>query len=626
MNQLDEQHKIDDMRRRLYDRSQALSSIERHTVSDQKIDVSRNWNYPEPEAPEPAEAAKPPSRRYRWYVLLASFFILLLSAVGTGAYLFLGENQISSANIAITINGPSTLGGGERLTAQIGVTNQNNVAIEDATLIVRYPTGSQTTIEPIETLFERRISVGRLEPGEARNVPVEAQVFGEEGDEKQLAAQLEYRIENSDSLFYKDATPQSFRIVSSPVILQVRSVRQVSSGQRVQVEIAATANTGQTFENLLVTAQYPNGFTYQGASPEPAFNQNVWRIDRLDPEETEIITVEGTVAGLADEALRLNVSIGPALPDNQFRSGATLTDTYTEFVIERPFIDVVIAVNGETEAPIILEAGSAAAVTVNVTNTLSEPVYDMVVEVVPTGTVVSGATITSTNGFYNSNTGRARFDGTTVPGLRELQAGARETLQLTIDPNSTPSTASFTVAVNVFGKRLGERAAQEQLFGTTNLEARYASVISAENLLTHVSGPIPPVAGQETVYQVTLTAGAGSNDITNGVVTTLLPIYVDWLDNYQAEGEVQYNPVTRELRWQVGSIDGARSKDFRFTLGFTPSASQVGTQPILVNQQVFEATDRFTSTPLRVTVPQLTTALGGNGVFEGGTGQVEASQ
>jgi hypothetical protein len=643
MNQLDDQHNIDEMRRRLYSRGEQFKRSERHGVSDIKVDVSRNWDYgtepeetsepPSPDTPNIAEATtsgttETPtrSRRYRWYVLLGSLCILLITAIGSGAYLFYGGNQISSDNITLDINGPNTLGGGERMDAQIAITNQNSVPIESATLIVSYPAGSQTVAEPIENLFERRIMVDRLEPGEARNVPIQALVFGEEGDEKRIAAQLEYSIENSDSLFYKDAEPHNFRIISSPVVLQVESIRRVASGQEVEVEISATANTGQSFEDLLVTASYPQGFTYLDSSREPTFNQNVWRIDELEPEETETITVRGTVAGLAEETLRLTVSVGPSLPDNPFRAGATLVDTYTEFVIERPFIDVVVEVNGQTSSPAILEAGSAANIEVTVTNTLPEPVYDMVVEIVPRGSIINTASIQSTTGFYDSNTGVIRYEAGTVPGLRELAAGDDADLSLRIDPNTTVSTASFTLDVSVFGKRLGERNAQEQLFGTSEVEARYASVIDARNALQHVSGPIPPVVGEETVYQVTLSAAAGNNEITNGVMTTLLPVYVEWLENYQADGAVTYNPISRELRWEVGSIAGAREKDLRFTLAYTPSDSQVNSRPILVNQQVFEATDRFTGTPQRVTVPQMTTALGSNGDIEEGTGLVQASE
>ena len=523
MSQLDKQENIEELRKRLYSRGDKFNEVERHGVSDITVDVSRDWAVPE--STETLDTTPPQkSRKYRWYILLGSFLILFFTAVTTGYYMFSGGNQISSQNIEIAITAPNTLGGGERLDGQISVTNQNAVAIDAATLIVTYPDNAQTATEPKESLFERRISIDRLAPGEARNVPIEAIVFGEEGDEKLLRAQLEYRIENSDSLFYKDAAPHNFRIISSPVTLEVSSVRQVSAGQEVEVDITLTSNTNQEFDNLLVTAQYPEGFSYRGSTPDPDFNQNVWRISKLNPEESKTITVRGVVAGLADAALRLNVSVGPSLPNNQFIAGATLTDSYTEFIIERPFINVMIEVGGSRENPVVLQSGSNADVRIEVTNTLDEPVYDMVVEAVPTGSALSGASVRSGNGFYNSNSKTVRFDGGTAPELSELRSGETATLNLVIDPASEMGAASFKMTVNVFGRRVGESSAQEQLFGTAEREARYTSDISLSQIVSHVDGPLPPVAGETTTYQVVLTAEAGTNEITNGQVTTRLPV------------------------------------------------------------------------------------------------------
>ena len=624
MSQLDNQENIEKLRKRLYSRGDKFNEVERHGVSDITVDVRRDWV-----VPETANAldTTPPqkSRRYRWYILLSSFIILMLTAAATGLYMFSGGNQISSQNIEIAITAPNSLGGGERLDGQISVTNQNAVTIDAATLIVTYPDNAQTATEPKESLFERRISIDRLAPGEARNVPIEAIVFGEEGDEKVLQAQLEYRIENSDSLFYKDATPHNFRIISSPVTLEVSSVRQVSAGQEVEVDITLTSNTNQTFENLLVTAQYPEGFTYKSAIPDPDFNQNVWRVTRLNPEESKTITVRGTVAGLADSALRLNVSVGPSLPNNQFIAGATLTDSYTEFVIERPFINVMIEIGGSRENPVVLQAGSNADIRVEVTNTLDEPVYDMVVEAVPTGSALGGASVRSGNGFYNSNRKVVRFDGGTAPELAELRAGETATLNLVIDPASEMGAASFKLAVNVYGRRVGESSAQEQLFGTAEREARYTSDISLAHRVLHVDGPLPPVAGETTTYQVLLTAEAGSNETTNGRVVTRLPVYVSWGENYQAPGTVTFNPVLRELIWELGNISGGQSVDMRFLLKVTPSDSQIGSIPTLVERQIFTASDRFTNSELEAENADFSIEIGSAVATEEGTGIVQSN-
>lgn len=617
MNHLDKQDNIDELRKRLYSRGESFNQLERHDISDVTVDVSRNW-----EVPTQEEISQPP-RRYRWYILLGSFVVLLVTAAITGFYMFSGGNQISSENISINISAQTTLGGGERMSAQIGITNQNAVAIESATLIVSYPENSQTVTEPVKSLFEERIWIDRLEPGEARNIPIDAIVYGEEGDEKQLRAQLEYRIVDSDSMFYKDASPHNFRITSSPVTLQVRSVRQVSAGQEVETEIIVTSNTNTEYTNLLVTAQYPNGFTYKNAEPAPAYNQNVWRIERLKPEESHKIVIKGTVTGLANESLRLSVGVGPSQPDNQFIAGATLTDSYTEFIIERPFIDVSIDVNGKRQNPVVLDAGNSADVEIEVTNTLDESVYDMVVEVVPSGSALGNAEIRSNNGFYNSNTRTIRFESANVPAFAQLRAGESEALKVTIEPKSGVSTASFFLTVNIYGRRVGESSAQEQLFGTAELEVRYASSIGLGYAVKHVEGPVPPQVQDETSYQVTLTANAGSNDITNGLMTTSLPIYVNWDNNYQAAGTVNYNPVTRLLTWEVGNVSGGQSKDFRFAVSVLPSQSQVGTKPILVNTQEFSAKDRFTGTELTAISQGFTLEIGANGDVEDNSGTVQ---
>lgn len=621
MSQLDSQEEIDELRKRLYSRGEKFDETERHGVSDLKIDVSRDWRVPE----TIVEAQPETSRRYRWYILLGSLFFLLVTAAFTGFYMFSGGNQISSDNISINISGPTTLGGGERLNAQIGITNQNNVAIESATLIVSYPGGSQTVTEPIEDLNEQRIWIDRLEPGEARNIPIDAIVYGEEGDEKQLRAQLEYRIVDSDSLFYKDADNYNFRIISSPITLQVRSIRKVAAGQEVEVELRVISNTNTTYDNLLVTTSYPNGFSYKSAEPNPDYNQNVWKIDSLKPEETKTIKIKGSVSGFSNESIRLSAKVGPSKPENQYIAGATLTESYTEFVIERPFIDVSIEVNGENKNPVVLAAGSSADVQIEVTNTLDESFYDMKVEVVPEGSALNSAKISSSDGYYDSNTGVIRFETANRPSFSQVRAGTSENLVITIAPGNTDSTSSFSFTVNVYGRRVGETSAQEQLFGTTKLEARYASNVSASNSLASVSGPIPPKVGMTTTYQVALTATAGSNEITGGVMKTTLPVYVDWLANYQAEGLVVYNPVNRELEWQVGSINGGKGKTLIFTVALQPSDSQIGSKPILVNQQTFEAKDRFTGTTLRATVPQMSTELGTDGNYQDDSGTVEGN-
>lgn len=604
-----DQDHIDEMRRRLYARDPEITGNIRHDLEETKIDVARDWTAPVPEVEEVRVGEEASKHKVRTFVLIGSLFVFLLAASLSSFYLYFGGNQISGDNIDISIAGPNTIGGGEVISLQVGLSNQNAVAIESATLILKYPPGTRTTEEPIENLFEERIWVDTINPGEAKNVTVQARVFGEEGDSKQINATLEYRIIGSNGTFYKEAAPLDFQVVSSPVVLQVSSIQKVASGQEVEVIIDVKSNASTPFKNLLISASYPNGFSYKSATPEPVFGQNVWRIDELNPEESTKIKLRGTVQGLTDEALRLNVSAGPSDPNNQFIVGATLTESFTEFVIERPFIDVEVLVNNDKVNPAILSAGETAGVQIVVNNTLDESVYDMVVEVVPGGNAFKAATVKSRKGFYDSNTGIIRWEVSNNEDLRQVQAGDSRTVDFTIIPGSSQGTDSFDLVVNVYGRRVAERSAQEQLFGTVPIEIKYSSSVEMSGKASYVSGPIPPKVSESTAYTITLTAEAAGNDATDAVVRTSLPVYVTWANEFAAEGNVVYNPVSREIEWQAGNIDGGKQKDLVFKVSVLPSSSQVGVKPILVNRQTMTAKDRFTGANLSADSMLITTEL-----------------
>ena len=106
-----------------------------------------------------------------------------------------------------------------------------------------------------------------------------------------------------------------------------------------------------------------------------------------------------------------------------------------------------------------------------------------------------------------------------------------------------------------------------------------------------------------------MVAEAGVNDLADTVVTTSLPLYVTWLDNYQGGGEVTYNTVSKQLEWRAGTIEARNRKQLSFQVSLTPSISQVNLVPTLINNQQLRASDRFTGATLRASAPALTIAL-----------------
>jgi flagellar hook assembly protein FlgD len=110
--------------------------------------------------------------------------------------------------------------------------------------------------------------------------------------------------------------------------------------------------------------------------------------------------------------------------------------------------------------------------------------------------------------------------------------------------------------------------------------------------------------------------------MTNTIVTTALPTYVEWLNDFNGPGAVAYNSVSKQIEWKVGDIKASSRKELVFSVSILPSASQVGITPILLNNQQLIATDRFTNSELKARGGQVTAELSSEAGFEQGNGRV----
>lgn len=654
MKRLYTEEQIEEMRKRLYDRGSEVEKIVRHELSETKVNVNRDWvnNQPprsvnsnsDPKTNSADEndleiqgvrpddlvimAEVEPKRRYRSFILIGSFVIFIMVALVSSLFIYFGGNRFSGDNIQISIEGKPLIGGGEVMDLKISVKNENDIPIDAATLIVKYPSGTRSTGDSPRNLYEERIPLNEIGIGSVQDIPLQVVVFGEENAEQKISATVEYRVNGSNGMFYKDADPLSYRISSSPISLRIDSVEKVASGQLIDVVLTLASNASTPLKNVLVTALYPNGFAYESAEPQPAYSQNVWQINELMPEQSFKIKLKGVVSGLTEEKIHINFTAGTASADNQFIVDAVLDEVRTDFLIEQPFIDVEIAIDGDTDREAVISEGQDSFVNVIVRNTLDETVYDLAVEVIPKGNAIGGESIGGQSGFYDSNSGKIRWEVSNNQNFAKVKPGDSRSLKFSIRPNSVRTTASYEVDVNVYAKRLADSSALETLIGSNHAVAKYSSHLSLKgqagrNTSTFKdSGPVPPKVGETTTYTVTLVAEAGANNINGVVVETSLPLYVDWLNEYEADGKVTYNSVSKKIEWNIGDIDLEKRKELSFKVALKPSASQVRSIPSLINSQIIRGNDSFTNERLQDEAPAVKTELSPEMGFSDGNGTV----
>lgn len=658
---------VESLRKRLYERgkSPVFSDRDELKPKESKIpkqftkitDVKNVWTKPgteEETKPAQAPVQPPPGlpvapagdlseneatgtmkkrrKTYRIKILLAAVFFFVVALVVSSGFLLFGNNNISGENIAIAVTGPFTIGGGEVLPLQVGITNSNTVPIQAATLIVDYPPGTKAANESAGDLFTERLPLETVESGETINVPIRAVVFGEENEEKTVEVSIEYRVQGSNATFFKEAEPLRFKISSSPVVVSADNLKKISSGQETDVEITITSNSPTMLPEVLVKAEYPLGFDFTSSSPSPTNGQNMWLLENFEPESSRTIKITGIVIGKETDEYAINFSVGVPNERDKKTLASVFATAQTDFLIEQPFLDLNIIVddNPASEVPINHKSGDRVNVEVNVTNTLSETIYDSKIVVTLGGNAFSVFKVFPTNGYYDSTAKTLTWDVANTPGLEALDPGDDLEFHFALEPrDDIGRTPQLTLQGDLTARRVREDRASEVLTGTANTIVKLATipVVQAEaghnNGIFSDEGPIPPRVGVETTYTMSLMLQNGSNDITDAVVMTTLPQYVEWLNDTAGAGSVTYNETTRVVEWDIGALEAGAATFSSFQVSFEPRVTQVNTTPVLIGEQRVRATDQFTGTVVRDTNPSITTRLSSEAGFGSNSGVVQ---
>lgn len=627
--------KLDSLRERLYERGVEPKPISRTKLevdgeSAPVSSVSQNFDIApikkassfkeEPVSEEIArdfgeDTNQPQGRSWRTILLLFGLGFFVISLIASSIYILMGRNSVSGENISLSVNGPFTIGGGETLSFQVSIANNNAVPVESATLVLEYPSGTRSAEGEDKELYSDRIALPVMAAGETRNQPVKIRVFGEENQESEIKVSIEYRVQNSNATFYKVADSYKFKIGSAPIVLNIDSEKTISSGQETTITLELVSNSPTPLTNLLVKAEYPSGFDYTTSDPKPHSGRNLWRISELPAEGKATIKLTGVVIGTESEKRVINFTVGVADTRDSSALSSVMAMGQAEFSLEQPFMDVDMTIDGKKDETVSVEPGRQANVALELENTLTNPIYDAVVEVKLSGNALSDTDIRPIGGHYDSSSNTVHWDSSSDDSLEEIGPGDTVRLSFTILPQTAGlATPSVNLSAKVSGRRVSESDAREEISGTLNRTIKVESSPALQGEVTRVgndSGPVPPVVGQNTSYTIVWKAKSSANNLSNVSVTATLPSYVTWTGITTGTGEWSYNPTSRIVEWKAGNVAANQSSTGTFQVTLLPSASQIDRTPELVGDAHLRADDSFTGTVLRVSIGSLTTELTG---------------
>ena len=566
----------------------------------------------------------------KFFLFSLAFF--LITSLYAGYIFFAGGNTVSNDNIDISILGNSFTAGGEELPLIIGITNRNNSPLDLVDLVLEYPKGSKGDLSSdTERLRE---SLGTIPAGAVRNENIKVVLFGEQGSTRPIKITLEYRVAGSNAIFVKEKLYE-VSISSTPINLVVKAPSLISPNQDITLEIKATLNATRPSKKILVRADYPTGFVFVNSSPAPSFGNNVWDLGDLAPGAERSISVSGKMLDVFDgEEKTFNISSGSQAGADKSAIGVIFNSISHIVSIKKAFIELGLSINGVSGREYATDAKTPVSAEIHYVNNLDTKVDDLKIQARITGNAFDRKTVRTSDGFYDSSKDTITWDKNSKNRLREVNPGDSGSVTFSVSPLSLFGTSgdiitnpSINIEVDLAGSQDIEGAAANELDNSASAVIRIISDIAFSGRALYYSGPftntglIPPKAEQPTTYTVVWTLSNTSNSISKAEVHSTLPPWVTFVGTSLPGSEnLTYNASTQEVVWNAdrvlrgAGITGAK-KEVAFQLSFTPSLSQVGTTPVIINGAVLTGHDDFANVDIRATRSELTTKLDNDAAF-----------
>lgn len=554
-------------------------------------------------------------------VLLLAVFIFLVT-LGIAAFvLYRGGNQISGGNIDFEIKGPVAVKAGDETSLQILIGNRNVANLEDVKLIVEYPADTKSASSTKIALNRETSSIGSIDSGEVINKTIKAAFFGDEGQEKEVKAKIEYKVTGSNALYTKET--MMFFLISAPSIaLNFKAVPEIVSGQKIKLEITILPRAKQTEDKTLLVVDYPAGFSFGSASDKPTYRDNAWLVKNILPGEEKVITIEGVLAGNENEIKSFVATIGAQDPIGEDTIIFPYNKSFHEVKIKAPFISLNLLINNSNRPPHLADSGRDIEINLDWQNNLDTTLTDATIRVELSGNGLNEIAVAPALGLYRVSDQSITWTKSVLGSLTSVKPGGNGNLSFRINSKYLANPESADIRNPAIGLKvimIGNRSASgfqgEETRAEKMAEIKLRTIAKINQKVLRAegpfqnTGPVPPKVETESTYTVVWTVSNSSSVLRDGLVKTVLPAYVEWKNVQKpAVEELAFNPVSRELIWKLGRVlPGGAPREVSFQLGLVPTQNQLGSTPVLIDRSNLSAFDTFAETVIESEVLDINT-------------------
>ena len=462
---------------------------------------------------------------------------------------------------------------GEELTYTTTVTNYADVTLTEATIVLRTPPGfiiEKRTPESAYNAQTDTFTIPNLAPGAMTEISFHGTFFAVPEEPTPLEAVLSY-IQEGGETRERIARTSFASLRGSLLTLSGTLPERIPAKASFPVTLTL-ANDG---EKPLADIRIPltsNGVTLSAnVQPNVTISETHLEIDSIAAHTNLNLSVQATIEAARPPSHAITIT-PEILVAGRYIQQLGITHT---FAIVTPALFAEASWN-DAGGPLL--PGQTVSANVQIRNSGDTALINVRVQPVTQKNIASTP---------------APLSSAQYPTLARIEAGASVTIPVYFTVNAFPSGNDllFTPSVQVFGNmpNLPEVSTSftatlpERPIGTRMRMSADVRYFTAEGDQLG-RGPLPPRVGEQTKYWAIFTLTNGTSAVRDVQFSAQLAPLAEWTGRTAVSigNDLSYTSTNRSISWQYGSLAPGAQVQLGMEIGFTPTASHLGSSPILM--------------------------------------------
>jgi hypothetical protein len=442
-------------------------------------------------------------------------------------------------------------------------------------------------------------------PGQERIHRFKARLVGKESESKEAKAFLSYRPKNLQA-FYESQTTHTTIIKEVPLTFEFDLPSKIESGKEITFRLNYFSNVNYPLSDLGIKIDYPNGFEFIEAKPQPLEESN-WEIRLLNTTEGGRIEISGKLQGKVGETKVFQAKLG------QWQKGEFVILKETSWGVEiiKPLLYIFQQINGNPMY--IANPGDLLDWQISFKN-IGKRTLENLFLVVELESQALDFNSFKTELPAERIGNKIVWDYTQIPELRRLASMEEGNVEFWIKvkedlpPEIKNPEIKTIISLNGF---------KEEISTKINSKLEILQKGYFEDEVFGNSGPIPPRVGETTTYTIIWQVKNYNNDIKNVKVKATLPPEVELTGKIFPEGEISkfaFDLESREIVWEVGDLPAGKGvtepgPNVAFQIALTPTPEQRGKPGMLIGEAKVTGEDQWTESALETISEPIDTTL-----------------